>query len=84
MENSLINELEVAESTKGHQQTPLLKNAKMEKKGTMLAITLFFTLFTIATFSGIIMWQTYQSKQEEKSKQPENKNQQPDTIVIAR
>lgn len=84
MENSLINELDVAESTKGHQQTPHLKNDKMEKKGTMLAITLFFTLFTIATFSGIIMWQTYQSKQEEKSKQPENKNQQPDTIVIAR
>ncbi len=56
----------------------------MEKKSTMIAITLFFTLFTIATFSGIIIWQTYQSKQEEKSKEPESKNQQPDTIVIAR
>lgn len=84
MENSLINELDVLESTNAHLQAPQLKKTKMEKKGTMLAITLFFTLFTIATFSGIIMWQTYQAKQEEKSKQPENKNQQPDTIVIAR
>jgi flagellar basal body-associated protein FliL len=84
MENSLINELDAPESTKDKRQTPHLNNNKMEKKSTMIAITLFFTLFTIATFSGIIIWQTYQSKQEEKSKEPESKNQQPDTIVIAR
>jgi hypothetical protein len=84
MENSLINEFDLLESTKDKKQKPHLKKDKMEKKGTMLAITLFFTLFTIATFSGIILWQTYQSKQEEKNRVPENKNQQPDTIVIAR
>ena len=56
-----------------------------KKRKTMIIVTIFFSLLTIMTFSGIILWQTnFFKADEQKVIAPAKAQQHPDSIVISK
>ena len=71
------------EKTTDQKEVHPVVPAHVKKRKTMIIVTIFFSLLTIATFSGIILWQTnYFKAEEQQVTSPAQEQQHPDSIVV--